>query len=97
MALAAVRSASTTRQPRQRRQGGQTQQSLKSAQTRARLIDATIRCIVKMGYANTTTPQVATEATDLASVPAPPTSITWSAPRPPVSFITSSSQSGVRL
>ena len=39
-----------------------TQQALKSAQTRARLIDATIRCIVKLGYANTTTPQVAAEA-----------------------------------
>ncbi|MGV3769135.1 MAG: TetR/AcrR family transcriptional regulator [Sphingobium phenoxybenzoativorans] len=35
---------------------------MKSAQTRARLIDATIRCIVKFGYANTTTPQVAAEA-----------------------------------
>ncbi|HET8612820.1 MAG TPA: TetR/AcrR family transcriptional regulator [Sphingomonas sp.] len=62
MALAAVRSGSSARQPRERGQGGQTQQSLKSAQTRARLIDATIRCIVKVGYANTTTPQVAAEA-----------------------------------
>jgi AcrR family transcriptional regulator len=62
MALAAVRSGSPARQPRERGQGGQTQQSLKSAQTRARLIDATIRCIVKVGYANTTTPQVAAEA-----------------------------------
>lgn len=61
MALAVVRSAST-RTPRERGQGGQTQQSLKSAQTRAKLIDATIRCIVKVGYANTTTPQVAAEA-----------------------------------
>ncbi len=39
-----------------------TLQSLKSAQTRAKLIDATIRCIVRLGYANTTTPQVAAEA-----------------------------------
>jgi AcrR family transcriptional regulator len=62
MALAAVRSGSTTRQTRERATGGQTQQSLKSAQTRARLIDATVRCIVKVGYANTTTPQVAAEA-----------------------------------
>jgi AcrR family transcriptional regulator len=62
MALAAVRSGSTPRPPRERGSNGQTQQSLKSAQTRARLIDATIRCIVKAGYANTTTPQVAAEA-----------------------------------
>lgn len=61
MALAAVRTASS-RHPRERGQGGQTQQSLKSAQTRAKLIEATIRCIVKVGYANTTTPQVAAEA-----------------------------------
>ncbi len=39
-----------------------TQQSLKSSQTRARLIEATIRCIVKYGYSSTTTPQVAAEA-----------------------------------
>lgn len=39
-----------------------TLQSLKSAQTRAKLIQATIRCIVKLGYSNTTTPQVAAEA-----------------------------------
>jgi AcrR family transcriptional regulator len=45
-----------------RDQGSPTQQSLKSAQTRARLIDAAIRCIVKYGYSNTTTPQVAAEA-----------------------------------
>lgn len=62
MALAAVRSGSTPRPTRERAAGGQTQQSLKSAQTRARLIEATIRCIVKVGYANTTTPQVAAEA-----------------------------------
>ena len=39
-----------------------TQQALKSAQTRARLIDATIRVLVRSGYARTTTPQVAIEA-----------------------------------
>ena len=39
-----------------------TQQALKSAQTRARLIDATIRCLVKYGYSDTTTPKVAAEA-----------------------------------
>lgn len=37
-------------------------QSLKSAATRARLIDATIRCLVQHGYANTVTPMVAAEA-----------------------------------
>jgi AcrR family transcriptional regulator len=62
MALAAVRSSSSARAARERGATGQTQQSLKSAQTRARLIEATIRCIVKVGYANTTTPQVAAEA-----------------------------------
>lgn len=39
-----------------------TRQSLKSAQTRGRLIEATIQCLVKVGYAGTTTPLVATEA-----------------------------------
>lgn len=39
-----------------------TQQSLKSAQTRARLVDAVIRCIVKYGYSRTTTPRIAEEA-----------------------------------
>jgi AcrR family transcriptional regulator len=37
-------------------------QSQKSAATRARLIDATIRCIIKYGYSRTTTPRVAEEA-----------------------------------
>lgn len=37
-------------------------QSLKSAATRARLVDATIRCLVQHGYANTVTPMVAAEA-----------------------------------
>lgn len=39
-----------------------TAQALKSARTRARLIDATIRCLVKYSYANTTTLKVAEEA-----------------------------------
>lgn len=39
-----------------------TAQALKSAKTRMRLIEATIRCLVKYGYANTTTPKVAEEA-----------------------------------
>lgn len=39
-----------------------TLQALKSAQTRAKLIEGTIRCVVKLGYAKTTTPQVALEA-----------------------------------
>lgn len=39
-----------------------TLQATKSAATRARLIEATIRCIVKYGYARTTTPRVAEEA-----------------------------------
>jgi AcrR family transcriptional regulator len=37
-------------------------QAAKSAATRARLIDATIRCIIKYGYSRTTTPRVADEA-----------------------------------
>ncbi len=39
-----------------------THQALKSAQTKARLVDATIRCLVKFGYSKTTTPKVAEEA-----------------------------------
>ncbi len=39
-----------------------TRQSLKSAQTRGRLIEATIQCLVKVGYSGTTTPLVAVEA-----------------------------------
>lgn len=37
-------------------------QAQKSAQTQLQLIEATIRCILKYGYANTTTTRVATEA-----------------------------------
>lgn len=39
-----------------------TRQALKSAQTRSRLIDATIDCLVRVGYARTTTPMVAAAA-----------------------------------
>lgn len=39
-----------------------TQQSLKSAQTKKRLIEGAIRCIVKFGYSKTTTSRVAAEA-----------------------------------
>ncbi len=39
-----------------------TQQALKSAQTRARLIEATIRCLIKFGYSDTTTLKVSAEA-----------------------------------
>ena len=66
MALAASRAASSARAARESTRAdpgaAPTLQSLKSAQTRARLIEATIRCIVKFGYASTTTPQVAAEA-----------------------------------
>jgi AcrR family transcriptional regulator len=37
-------------------------QAQKSAATRSRLIDATIRCIIRYGYSRTTTPKVAEEA-----------------------------------
>lgn len=43
-------------------EGTPTRQSLKSAQTRGRLIEATIQCLVKVGYSGTTTPLVALEA-----------------------------------
>ena len=39
-----------------------TQQALKSVQTRARLVEATIRCLVEYGYSSTTTLKVANEA-----------------------------------
>lgn len=61
MARQAVRRASAIRPPRPH-SDPPTLQSVKSAQTRAKLIEATIRCIVKLGYARTTTPQVAAEA-----------------------------------
>lgn len=51
--------ATTTKPPRA---DAPTLQASKSAATRARLIEATIRCIVKYGYARTTTPRVAQEA-----------------------------------
>jgi AcrR family transcriptional regulator len=39
-----------------------THQALKSAQTKARLVEATIRCLIKYGYSKKTTPKVAEEA-----------------------------------
>lgn len=37
-------------------------QALKSASTRAQIVEAAIRCLVKYGYAHTTTPRIAEEA-----------------------------------
>lgn len=37
-------------------------QALKSAATRAQIVEAAIRCLVKYGYARTTTPKIAEEA-----------------------------------
>lgn len=51
-----------TAKPAQNKSTGGTLQAAKAAQTRSRLIDATVRCLVKYGYANTTTPRVAQEA-----------------------------------
>src|SRR3546814_9651161 len=62
MALAALRSGSNGRKTKESGSAAPTLQSLKSGQTRARLIEATIRCIVKSGYSNTTTPQIANAA-----------------------------------
>ncbi|KQM21036.1 TetR/AcrR family transcriptional regulator [Novosphingobium sp. Leaf2] len=39
-----------------------TRQSIKSAQTRSRLVEATIACLVDVGYSGTTTPLVAARA-----------------------------------
>jgi AcrR family transcriptional regulator len=61
MALATVR-AKTPQRAKRDPSSVLTPQSLKSAQTRARLIEATIRCLVKYGYAKTNTPLVAAEA-----------------------------------
>ena len=49
MALASARSAPIRREAKAQPAGGPTQQSRQSAQTRARLLDATRRCIVKRG------------------------------------------------
>src|SRR3546814_15868619 len=62
MALAALRSGSNGRKTKESGSAAPTLQSLKSGQTRARLIEATIRCIVKSGYSNTPTPQIANDA-----------------------------------
>src|SRR3546814_16491537 len=62
MALAVLRTGANGRKHKGSGSAAPTLQSLKSGQTRARLIEATIRCIVKSGYSNTTTPQIANEA-----------------------------------
>ena len=62
MALSRTRVAAPVRRPRPVREKGPQLQAAKAAQTRARLIEATVRCLVKFGYANTTTPKVAEEA-----------------------------------
>ena len=59
MALSRTRVAAPVRRPRPVREKGPQLQAAKAAQTRARLIEATVRCLVKFGYANTTTPKVA--------------------------------------
>jgi len=61
MALSRTRAARQIR-PARPPEKGITLQATKAAQTRGRLLDATIRCLVKFGYANTTTPRVAEEA-----------------------------------
>jgi AcrR family transcriptional regulator len=53
---------STALKPSAPRPTEPTHQALKSAHTRARLVEATIRCLLKFGYAGTTTPKVAAEA-----------------------------------
>ena len=50
------------RKPAPRKATELSQQALKSAQTRARLIEATIRCLIEFGYSSTTTLKVASEA-----------------------------------
>ena len=54
-------------------------QTRKSAATRARLIEATIACLVKYGYAQTVTPPVDSTTLSLNAATTPPT--TW--PRSP--------------
>jgi AcrR family transcriptional regulator len=61
MALSRTRTARQIK-PARPPEKGITLQATKAAQTRGRLLDATIRCLVRFGYANTTTPRVAEEA-----------------------------------
>ncbi len=61
MALSRTRTSPSAKTAPARSNGG-TLQAAKAAQTRNRLLEATVRCIVKHGYANTTTPRVAKEA-----------------------------------
>lgn len=62
MALGVVRSPIARKTTKVAAANAPTLQAQKSAQTRARLTEATITCLVKYGYARTTTPQVAAEA-----------------------------------
>ena len=62
MALGVVRSPRARKATKPVETNTPTLQAQKSAQTRARLTEATIACLVKYGYARTTTPQVAAEA-----------------------------------
>jgi AcrR family transcriptional regulator len=57
-----IRRKSGSTAPVRRRSWESSPQAQKSAQTQNQLIEATIRCILKFGYANTTTTRVATEA-----------------------------------
>lgn len=52
----------TALKPPSARASEPTHQALKSAHTRARLVEATIRCLLRFGYSGTTTPKVAAEA-----------------------------------
>lgn len=50
------------RPPGRRRHGGRRTQAERSAETREKLLDATIECLVEYGYSGTTTPRVAAKA-----------------------------------
>lgn len=60
MPRAAIQRRASVRPPR--RVGDAGLQAQKSAATRKQLLDATIRCIIRFGYAGATTPRVAAEA-----------------------------------
>lgn len=60
--MARATSRSTASLSPSRKKDEPSHQALKSAQTKARLVEATIRCLVKYGYSRTTTPKVADEA-----------------------------------
>ncbi len=64
MAVLEVRTGPTARARKKKtsRKSSSSLQAAKSAQTRGKVVDATIRCIIRYGYANITTPQIAAEA-----------------------------------